>query len=174
MYPWTFDSSCTQIRPVLLFALLMISQARWSWCWTLVLLVDLTDLGINRSIALGWIPEQLMQVIPKSDKYISLLCWQYLKHGVQGVDHKCWLVDLTDVGINWAIALWWIPKQLTQVIPKSDQSFSMLCWWYLRHGVHGVDPKCWLVDLTDLGIKWVIASGWIPEQLTQVIPKSDK
>ena len=27
---------------------------------------------------------------------------------------------------------------------------------------------------TDLGITWAIASGYIPEQLCQVIPKSDK
>ena len=33
MYPWTFDPSCTQIGPVLLFALMMISQARRPSCW---------------------------------------------------------------------------------------------------------------------------------------------
>ena len=83
-------------------------------------------------------------------------------------------VNLSVLGVHWVQGSGCIPEHLTQVAPKTDQSFSLLCWWYLRHGDHGVDPKCWLVDLSDLGIKWVIASGWIPEQLTQVIPKSDK
>ena len=140
----------------------------------LTLSVNLSVLGVHWVQGSGCIPEHLTLVAPKSDQSFSLLCWWCLSHSVHGVDPECWLFDLSDLGIKWVIASGWILEQLTQVIPKSDQSFSLLCWWYLRHGDHGVDPKCWLVDLTDLGIKWVIASGWIPEQLTQVIPKSDK
>ena len=83
-------------------------------------------------------------------------------------------VNLSVLGVHWVQGSGCIPEHLTLVAPKSDQSFSLLCWWCLSHGVHGVDPECWLFDLSDLGIKWVIASGWIPEQLTQVIPKSDQ
>ena len=134
---------------------------------------NLSVLGDTGSTASGCIPEHLTEFERKSDQSFSLLCWWYLRHGAHGVDPKCWLVDSTDLGIIWPTASGWIPKQLTQVIPKSDQSFSLLWWWYLRHGAHGIDPKCWLVDLTDLGIIWPTASGWIPKQLTQVIPKSD-
>ena len=83
------------------------------------------------------------------------------------------VTHLSVLGENWVKGSGCIPEDLTQVAPKSGQSLSLLCWWCLRHGID-VDPMCWLVDKTDLGITWVIASGWIPEQLTQVIPKSDK
>ena len=56
-------------------------------------------------------------------------------------------VNLSVLGVHWVQGSGCIPEHLTQVAPKTDQSFSLLCWWYLRHGVHGVDPKCWLVDL---------------------------
>ena len=38
--------------------------------------------------------------------------------------------------------------------------------FFLRHDAHSVDPKCWLIDLLDLDVTWVRASGWIPEQLS--------
>ena len=46
---------------------------------------------------------------------------------------------------------------------SSDFSPPRVVPWGFEH-----DPQ------TDLGITWAIASGYIPEQLCQVIPKSDK
>ena len=46
---------------------------------------------------------------------------------------------------------------------SSDFAPPRVVPWGFEH-----DPQ------TDLGISWVIASGYIPEQPCQVIPKSDK
>ena len=50
------------------------------------------------------------------------------------------------------------------VRPKLTCVSFFLCFFLnlsLRHGAHSVDPKCWLIDLLDLGVTWVRASGWI-------------
>ena len=136
MYPWIIDPSCTQIGPVLLFALLSHPS------WPLVLTYWLDHFGYKLANSFRVNPlsadpsyTQIRPVFLFGLLMISqsrrLWCWP-----------KCWLVDLSDLGITWVIASGLIPEQLTQVAPKSDQSFSLLCWWYLRHGVHGANPEC--------------------------------
>ena len=53
--------------------------------------------------------------------------------------------------------------QIILILPINPTDFTWVVPWGLEH-----DPQ------TDLGITWAIASGYIPEQLCQVIPKSDK
>ena len=53
-------------------------------------------------------------------------------------------------------------------------SFSRGFWCCLRHGAQMLTSKCWLFYLWDLGVAWPIASGCMPEQMSQVSPKSDQ
>ena len=84
------------------------------------------------------------------------------------------MIDLSDLGVTWVKASGWIPEQLSQVSPKSDYFFSLLGDFVLGVALIVSGVSIFLsVDLSDLGVTWVKASGWIPEQLSQVSPKSD-
>ena len=106
--------------------------------------------------------------------YLLYTWWFCLRRGAHSVRglyfFKCWLVWFEcNLGGVTRMNTWTAEPSFTQI-----GLYFLFC---LRRGSHSVRGlyffKCWLIDLSDLGVTWVRASGWIPEQLSQVSPKSD-
>ena len=96
--------------------------------------------------------------------------WEGAESGSTWQMYNDWLVWFgCNLGQSFRMNTWTAEPSFTQI-----GLYFLFC---LRRGSHSVRGlyffKCWLIDLSDLGVTWVRASGWIPEQLSQVSPKSD-